>query len=200
MRWKAVLGATLTLLATTCSAYADRYSCDAVVNGAQLGVFRNNAVSVAIDFGKRECRFSVNGATVGSPPLDRVLQGLNAIADGKMLGLLRESNREPLAYALLAASRLDGVPSILLTRLRDFSEELVHCFSDFYERKIGLLVSKGDSTRCTVIGPRREIARIGQLLIVNDGPQLQLMVVLEDQTLHLFVPLNYRQGLPPLQP
>ena len=199
MRWKAGLSATCVVLwATMSSVYADRYDCEAVVNGARLGVFRNNAVNVVIDSGRKECRFSVNGATAGSPPLDGILEGLNKIADKSIVGMLRDGRSEPLANVLLAASRQDGVPGDLLTRLRDF-KDVVNCFSDFADGKIGF-VSKGDSMSCAVVGPRREVVRIGELSVVNDGPQLQLMVVFGEETLFLFVPLNYRQGLPPLRP
>jgi hypothetical protein len=201
MRWKVGLSTTCVVLwAAMSSVYADRYDCEAVVSGARLGVFRNNAVNVVIDSGRKECRFSVNGATAGSPPLDKVLEGFNAIADRSMVGLLKEGRREPLANALLAASRLDGVPGNLLTRLSDFSQQLVNCFSDFADGKIGFLVIKEDLMSCAVVGPRREVVKIRQLSVVNDGPQLQLMMVLGEETMFLFVPLNYRQGLPPLRP
>jgi hypothetical protein len=182
------------------SVYADRYDCTAVANGARLGVFRNNAVNVVIDSGRRECRFAVNGATAGSPPLDRVLEGFNAIADKSIVGLLRDGKREPLANVLLAASRLEGVPGTLLTLLSDFSEGLLNCFMNFVDGKTGFAANKGDLMSCAVVEPRREVVRIRHLSVVNDGPQLQLMVVLDEQILFLFVPLNYRQGLPPLRP
>lgn len=144
--------ACVVLWATMSPVYADRYDCEAVASSARLLVFRNDAVSVVIDGARKECRFSVNGATSGSPPLDKVLEGLNAIADKSIVGLLRDGRREPLANVLLAVSRLDGVPGNLLSLLRDFSQELASCFSDFADGKIGFFYMKENLMSCAVVG------------------------------------------------
>ena len=195
----AVIVSFLVLTAVISVAHADRYDCEAVANSARLGVYGTNAVSIAVDSGRKECRFSVNGATTGSPRLDLVLKGLNAIAAKSMRRLINEGDLEPLANLLLAPTRFEGVPGDLMTLLRKISNELADCFVAYEEPVIGF-AKRTDQLSCSVVPPRRDTVKIGRLSVVNDAPQLQLMVVFQEQDLFLFVPIKYREGMPPIIP
>jgi hypothetical protein len=199
MRWSVVLFCHCLVFAWIPFAIADQYYCDAVANGARLGVYRTNAVNVAIDSGKKECRFSVNGATTGSPPIDLILSGLNGIAARKMESMIADNDLAPLANLLLAPTRFDGVPNKLFELLKAASNELSGCFTAWSKSEIGFRTEKSGMS-CSVVPPRKETLKIRRLSVVNDSPQLQLIVIFEEHDLFLFVPVGYRQGFPPLTP
>jgi hypothetical protein len=195
------IAASLMLVQAT--AVADTFVCEAAKKRAKVGVYSGNAVQVTADEQSQECRFSVNGATVGSPPRDRIVAALNTISSGGMSQLVRRGDVGMLAYALLGASPQTAISRELDLLLRNNAQALAACFENLEILKVGFAANlPSNQMFCRVSEKRRSEDRVGLgalMSVQNDLPQLELGV--REGTFHhfLFVPIRYRERLPPLQ-
>jgi hypothetical protein len=200
-----VITGSLLCFATQ-SAVAKTYWCDASKKDAAVGISDRAAVNVVAHRDSQECRFSVNGETVGSPPRELVINAHNVLrSDG---GREIKSALDALAYALLAASPLREIPSQLRTSLQEEIGSIDKCFQALRTGEAGTYVSKAQIF-CRVIA-RGESASVGfgngtvrvQPTRPDSPPQLALGVLLEKSMEHyLFLPQQYAfpGALPPLQ-
>src|SRR5215475_11171935 len=111
-----VLAFLICLLGMGTSALADTYSCgDPPDKLAKVGVSSSSSVSMTQDKSAKECRISVNGVTVGSPPQNQVLQAVNqfrnrgiALQEIESRGI--DNYLNSLALILMAAAPVSQVP------------------------------------------------------------------------------------------
>jgi hypothetical protein len=176
-------------------AVAERYTCTAAKEIAKVGVHRGNEVGVVEDNQHRECRFSVNGAPTGSPPIELVFEGLNAIITGQIIVMLQQGNVGALANLLLAPSRLDSPSDELITNLRFNSKALADCFDAHRGSRIGF-TTQGTGMNCRIASPGNDFRQLGGITAEITFPQLQLFIDAKEINLYLFVPLNFRNGQP----
>ncbi len=191
-----VILATVFSLSSSKLAMADKYTCTAVDSLAKVGVYRGNEVGVEEDTDDDECRFSINGATTDSPPLNLVLEGLNAIrVNARMIEFLENKDVMPLAYLLLAPSQQDSPTGELISVLQNNLNELRNCFEAFEYGKIGFDATRSDM-HCRVIAPGDSSSSFGGISTVITIPQLQLRIAQGNRNLYLFVPITYRNREP----
>jgi len=200
-----ILGMTGACLIATMTqrVSAKTYWCDASKKDAAVGITDSAAVSITADRRNQECRFSVNGETVGSPPRELVIGAHNALRNGS----LPDGKGDDLAYALLASSPLKEIPTQLRTALQAYSGEIQGCFGALRSGTPGRYVSK-DNVLCQVI-PSGEPAIVGfgrgdirvHPTSPNAPPQLVLAVNIDNSIeQYLFIPQIYISGtLRPLQ-
>ncbi len=178
-------------------AMAEKYTCTAVKNLAKVGVHKGNEVGVEEDTDADECRFSINGATTDSPPLNLVMDGLNAIRvnQGMLARLLRDKDIMPLAYLLLAPSQVDTPDDGLTGTLKNNLDNLTGCFDAFYTGKIGFS-TQGTNLFCRIVASGDGANNFGGIETVITVPQLQLRVSQGNRNLYLFVPVSFRSTNP----
>ncbi len=117
--------------AVASSSRAHTYECTTADKSTKVSVWSNYIVDLTADKEKRECRFSVNGADVGSPPVEKVIGGLNRVIAGGMVKDFGREDVRALAYSLIASSTDTELRSDLLERLQQQSGKLAGCFKDF---------------------------------------------------------------------
>jgi hypothetical protein len=151
MRTKSFLSGLAMLWAV--SANAQTYSCDAAKNQAKVGVRPGNEVAVTMDYRHQECRFSVNGTPVGSPPLATILAGLGQLIDGSMVKQLQSGDVRSLALVLLSAARETEPPADLVATLGREAKSLARCVEDFLGNKLGpgQFMVRSDSVICGLL-------------------------------------------------
>jgi hypothetical protein len=169
-----------------------RFSCRAAKNLAVVGAWDGDGVLVVERTQDQECRFSINGAPAGTPPLDRVTQGWNFISRG---GFSTSASLpvEPLAYALSAAAPYETIAPGLQAAISKNATALLNCFG---ARDTGrpFEVSSGDLI-CKVVNEPT-----GGLLQVNGSPGveffaragIQLGIRAENTVHYLFMPMPRR--------
>ncbi len=173
------------------AAESKTYECDAAKERAKVAVYLRNEVSITADRDLKECRFSVNGATVGSPPSDLIYAGLRLIARQQMSGAVERGEIAPLAYALLAAAPVVEIPDKLWEMLNESKYELAKCFGE-YEAGSHEFVTAMDDIVCRIV-PRTESSRVlegGLVRVTTSGPELQLAVRVGGFEHYIFVPLS----------
>jgi len=104
--------------------------CEAVDSLSVVGFHDFDTVAMAADEDDRECRFSINGATAGSPPQEEVSAAFRQLiggfgAPGSFLAS-REIDFEALALLMLAAGP-DRDAGELVEILSEFSFEIDDC-------------------------------------------------------------------------
>jgi hypothetical protein len=185
------------------------YLCDASPRQAAVGVAAGAAVSTTADRANSECRFSVNGEPVGSPPRDLVINAYNVLRSGQALQRIQSGDVDVLAFALLASSPLREVPNNLVGLLRRYREGLVRCFVSLGEGKTVVRIVSDQNLFCSIFAPTSDGVTVGfgnnntiriQPTTPNDPPQLVLGYAADKLETFLFVPLSYISGsLPPLR-
>jgi hypothetical protein len=130
---------------------ADEVSCDAVRTVSKLGINRANRVGTSADSNAQVCRFSIDGAGVGSPPQESVMKALDMIDKQKMRELLANKDVDALAFALLAASSDKAVPQELRRILSDSAKDIGECFAAFDQHKPSYDGLSGDDVMCKVV-------------------------------------------------
>lgn len=179
------------IVPSVAAADSKTFECDAAKERATVGVYEVTEVSITADRDKRQCFFSVNGATVGSPPPDQIIVGLRAIARREMSGLLEKEDIAPLAYALLAAAPVREIPEKLLQILKNSIKQLVECFQAYENEKTKFRTAT-DNLVCQIV-PRTESARVlaeGLVRVTNSRPELQFAVRNDGFEHYLFVSLS----------
>lgn len=177
-------------------ARAEKYTCTAAKEKAKVGVHRGNEVGIEEDDERRECRFSINGATTDSPPIELVIGGLNAIRNRQMARLLLENDVGPLANLLLAPSRVSSPPDQLISNLRGNARPLQDCFSAYDAGRVGFS-TEGTDMRCRIAAPGSNLRQFGEVDAEITEPQLQLRITLSRrQSLYLFLPLSFHHRPP----
>jgi len=102
-------------------------ACKAVNKVAKVGTFEGTVVSITIIEKEPECRFSINGAEVGSPPTSSVINGINSLIRGSAGNDVSNERFDLIAFALLAASPDTSVGQDLLQLLRNEKSTLSEC-------------------------------------------------------------------------
>jgi hypothetical protein len=174
------------------SRYPTRFTCRAAKNLSVVGAWDGDGVLVVERTQDQECRFSINGAPAGTPPLDRVMQGWDFVSRGGWSGSA-SLPVEPLAYALSAAAPYESVAPGLQAALAKNAGELLNCFG---ARDSGrsFEVASADLT-CTVVNEtKRGLLRLegspGVEYSVRSGIQLAIRAT---NTVHyLFLPMPSR--------
>lgn len=87
---------------------------------------------VAKTCGHNNHRFSVNGASTGSPPRYLIMAGLSAIKRNMITSDLENDQNEHLVAAVLSANEVHGIPDDIKEKLSLSKNELISCFKDFY--------------------------------------------------------------------
>lgn len=169
---------------------------------AKVGVYERTVVGVTIDESKKECSFSINGADVGSPPLERILQGLNSVISGSITEDLDRGNVNGLAYALLASSSETEVPLDLSVLLMNGKAALSDCLRGMKNRgQVPELLElrKSGQIACGVVRPRDRLpdsdvpVRAGsgtEISVRLLGPALVVGVARSSKTHYLVLPLS----------
>jgi hypothetical protein len=182
------------------TARADVYSCTAAKERAKTGVHPGNAVATTSDVAKKECRFSVNGASTGSPPLDRVFGAFNLVIGKSMTPRLATGDVTSLAYLLISASAETEPPGDLLGILRRRDKSLALCFEEFEKGVREKAWIDDDNLLCRAMGKERVLVRLRGAdhgIEVASGTELLVVGVAHRGAHHfLFVPPDYRQGRP----
>ena len=197
--------ATLIMVATT-AADATIYWCDASKKNAVVGASDISAVSITADRSGQECRYSINGETVGSPPRQLVVDAHNKLRRAEITKEIQSANMDPLAYALLAASPLREIPTELRGTLRNFAKQIEACFNALTANESGTFVSE-PALACKVVTKSEGVTigfGNGVIRAQPTTPDLTLLALgaVVDKTLehYLFVSRVYVSGqLPPLQ-
>lgn len=134
MRILMILGMTVMLAAT--SAEAETFACHAATNKAKVGIRSGSEVGITADYRNQECRFSVNGAPVGSPPEKDVMAGLELVRNGDMSRVIQKGDVMPLAMILLSSSSDIEAPQELVSVLKAKAGPLAQCFDDFTANRL----------------------------------------------------------------
>lgn len=103
MRIVAAPFVVLFLLVFHSAPFAKTYECDAVDNEAKLGISPRSTVAVSADEDDRECKFSVNGAKVSSPPQQQITQAFVALLTNRLLFSGSNWTNDQLAALVLSA-------------------------------------------------------------------------------------------------
>jgi hypothetical protein len=200
--WTSIAAAALIATATT--ANAKTYRCEASPKRALLGLSAFLAVSITEDTSNQECRFSVNGEPVGSPPRALVIGAYNVFRSGE--AARGAAKWDTFAYSLLASSPGDSVPGRLRDLLEKYSGELTKCVSSLAGGQPGTYVSDSELV-CRVERGDGDTQTIGfggggiqvRPTTPNDPPQLVLGYNGGTLRHYLFIPMTYVTGrLPPL--
>lgn len=190
-----------SLVLAASSALGEVYTCTAASNRAKVGASSGSEVGITSDTDKKECRFSVNGATVGSPPFSAIVAGMNAIIGGKAASMLRNREVEPIANLLISSSEHKVPSRELLDVLRQNSDELAKCLESFMGSVERIFVSK-DNVFC---GAAKDgaIPISGKTVSISDSRGIHVLAVSPSKNLthFLFYPAAFRNGqLIPLPP
>ncbi len=184
---------------------AKTYRCEASPKIAAIGVSDNASVSITEDYQNQECRFSVNGEPVGSPPREMVIGAQNTLRAGG--GKNIKDNLNQLGLAILASSPLPAVPPDLSVMLQSNADALQKCFDALAAGKPDIYVSN-PLIRCQVLhGSEPYNIKLGNRTLnvrpTRPGapPQLVISILLSGNLgTHLFIPQIYMGGiLQPLQ-
>jgi len=175
---------------------AETYNCTAATNRAKVGSSRSNEVGITSDSGKKECRFSINGAPVGSPPQSAVVAGLNALITGDAVTMMTKGDLEPIANLLISSSEEKSPSPALLGILREHASELAKCFSTFKGAVAGPLLSKGVIFCGGVKAGPVPIAE--SPVELHDTQGMHVLAVSPSKGLvhFVFFPANFRRGEP----
>jgi len=174
------------------SRYPTRFTCKAAKNLSVVGAWDGDGVLVVERVRDQECRFSINGAPAGTPPLERVMQGWDFVSKGGW-----SSNAslpvEPLAYALSAAAPYETVAPGLQAVLSKNASALLNCFGARDSGKSYEVAS--DDLTCTVVNDnKRGLLRVegspGVEYSVKSG--IQLAVRATNTVHYLFLPMPSR--------
>jgi hypothetical protein len=206
-RVEAILNGELWLAATVLLAVvvgpatahaSDTYHCDAAEREAIVGAFKNRKVAAYSNYEDEECRFSIDGAPVGSPPLGVILSGLDAIDRGEMSGIIASDGVELLANVMMAAAPVSSAPSEVVDLLEEFVDSVIECFKALEAQEVVGDVIVAENLLCRVavptsepfdLFPAREAGRQG-VRVVGQQPQLQLAVASDKSEYFLFVPFT----------
>lgn len=180
---------------------ATTYWCDASKKNAALAVSVNSAVSITADRSNEECRYSINGETVGSPPRPLVINAHNLLRKSEMTKEINSGNVDPLAYALLASSPLQQIPEALRSILQKHAKNLEACLNALKVNARGTFVSD-PSLACRVVATGQASAigfGKGEIRVQPTTPNNDALLVLGtvgDRALehYLFVPMFYVSG------
>ncbi|MGH6900098.1 MAG: hypothetical protein ACREJ5_26690 [Geminicoccaceae bacterium] len=191
----------LAALAGPATAHAsETYYCDAAEREAIVGAFKTRKVAAYLNYEDAECRFSIDGAPVGSPPLEVILSGLDAIDGGEMSGIIASDGVELLANVMMAAAPVSSAPSEVVDLLEEFVDSVTECFKALEAQEVVGDVIAAENLLCRVavptgepfdLFPAREAGRQG-LRVVGQQPQLQLAVAFDNSEYFLFVPVTSR--------
>lgn len=201
--WATVVG--VLSVPTVKPVLAKTYRCEASPKIASIGVSDNASVSITEDYQNQECRFSVNGEPVGSPPRDMVIGAQNTLRAGG--GKDIKSSLNQLGLAILASSPLPTVPDELTAALQMNVDALQKCFDALAAGRPDVYVSNA-RIRCQVLhGSEPYNIRLGNRTLnvrpTRSGAPPQLVIsalLLGNLGTHLFIPQNYMIGnLQPLQ-
>ena len=193
----AVLLAVLAAPARANGSETTTYHCDAAEREAIVGTFKARKVAAYLNYEDEECRFSIDGAPVGSPPLELILSGLNAIDDGAMSGIIASDGVELLANVMMAAAPVSSALSEVVAVLEEHTGDITNCFKALEAQDIvgDVIRAVADSSPIAVptsepfdLLPAREAERQG-LRVVGQQPQLQLAVASGNSEYFLFVPV-----------
>ena len=102
MRTVAVPLVALFLCVLHSAVIAKTYECEAVDEESKLGISPRSTVAVSADEDEKECKFSVNGAKVSSPPQRLISQASETLLLGRRLFSNNWTN-DQLAALLLSA-------------------------------------------------------------------------------------------------
>jgi hypothetical protein len=105
-----------------------RYICRAAKNLAVVGAWDGDGVLVVERAHDQECRFSVNGAPAGTPPVDRVVAAWNFIR-GAGWTSSASFPVEALAYALSAAAPFETIAPGLSDAIAKNDKIISTCFA-----------------------------------------------------------------------
>lgn len=166
-----------------------RYMCRAAKNLAVVGAWDRDGVLVVERNQDQECRFSINGAPAGTPPLGQVLEGWEFI---RRTGWTSSATFpvSPLAFALSAASPYESIAPGLSDVITKSGGALLNCFG---ARDAGAAfeISSGDVVCRMVRGPARGILRVegsAGVEFAGSSPQLQLGIRATNTVHYLFLP------------
>lgn len=185
------------ILTVTGHASAETYTCTAATNLAKVGAPKTSEVGVTSDTGKKECRFSINGAAVGSPPRAAVLEGLNAVITGKAVLMLDSGDVRAIANLLLSSSDQRSPDAALISVLRENSKDLARCLASFKGRVKGAVISKADIFCGGVTKGAIPIGG-GSTVILGESQGMHVLAVSPSKGVvhYVFFPPDYRQGKP----
>lgn len=192
---------SLSVLGLPSASYSDTFTCsDPPDKIAKVGVNSGNSVQITKDKKEKACSFSINGASVNSPPQARITEGINQFTKG--LPILREldqKNVRPLAYLLLAGAPVQEIPKEVEGALTQASHLLRSCIQDFFYGKAAVFES--GRLKCTTW--RRletENAQEEQLRMFGVAvsiPTLEISLQWGDRfASRLFIPIT-RSSVPP---
>ncbi len=126
------------VLTTICVQHvsAKTYECKAVDEISMLGISPRAAVSISADEEENECKFSVNGAKVGSPPQQQISEAFNRnLFEGRQL-FSGQFDATGIAAMMLAAGPDDTTDAV--SAILDASEsEILTCISNLQARTPG---------------------------------------------------------------
>lgn len=150
--------ATLFMMIAASTSVAKTYECEAVDSIAKLGISPVSAVTVSADEDADECKFSVNGAKVGSPPQEQISEAFERLLNSRLI-FSDQFDTNGIAALLLAAGPDDTTDS-LASLLADVEQPLVDCIGDLNTRDIGSTSGpfvkdfslNGGSGVCAVLG------------------------------------------------
>lgn len=179
MRSLMILVMSIMLAATQVE--AETFTCDAATNKAKVGIRSGNEVGVTADYNNHECRFSVNGAPVGSPPEKDVMLGLEHVRNGTMSGVIQKGDVMPLAMILLSSSSDTRAPADLVSMLKTKAGPLAQCFDDFTENRLepGKYPIRNAEIICGALAQQSEAIRLsfGKGLEVASRGNYPILVV-----------------------
>ena len=165
----ALFAAAVVALTSTSITSADTYSCeDPPDKRAKVGVSSASTVSITQDKSAKECRMSVNGATVGSPPQDQVLNAINRFrAQGEALREIQgrgiEGYLTSLGLVLMASAPVSQVPQDVVRELQNARRTLDECFRRLGE-STSITTRRWDgNVACRVFQPPRNEAEARDL-------------------------------------
>jgi hypothetical protein len=189
---------------------SETVACKAVNKLAKVGVFEGTVVGLTIIDRGPECRFSINGADVGSPPYQQVLSGINSIIGGRIVDDVRSGRFDGIAFALLAASPDTSIQSDLSEILRSERRVLEDCFRRTDVRDLPPISSSNFGSRRLICGRVDPVSSGSREIDVRAGgdrpitlsfsrPVLVIGVSRSNQSNYLVVPafrLESRQEFP----
>ncbi|SLN34233.1 hypothetical protein ROA7450_01525 [Roseovarius albus] len=133
---KLFLSTALITIIFSQGAQAKTYECDAVESIAMLGISPRSPVSISADEDEDECKFSVNGAKVGSPPQEQISDAFNRLLFQDRLLFSGQFDATALAAMMLAAGPDDSTDEVS-SLLSDAETEISGCISDLEMRAPG---------------------------------------------------------------
>jgi len=136
---------------------SETVTCNAVKRSAKAGHYPSDVVGLTIVDSGPECRFAINGASVGSPPPGLILGGINSVISGRAVSDIGNKDLKPLAYALLAASPDNELSQDLLRILEGEIDLFARCLARLDTRQVPDYI-QGKSAGCGRIDPSRNLA------------------------------------------